>query len=399
MRKQRKMACLGLATMLCWAIFLEAGGNERAGRWLGTRKVENGIEVISNSASPQYGQVRLDFREVASIACGENRKDIFNWIDRIVVAQDDSLYALDGEKCSVYHFDKNGVFLGKFGKKGEGPGDFKRPSDLYCDAKGNIYVLDETRISVFNAAGENNRQIKLQKSGDEFSVVPDGGFIVSGTDYSEKNSEYVVEKYDERFNKYKELFRVFAKKNTQRQVGKKRITYHLDHVYQPQIAFDKTISGCCIFGHTLEYALNIVDKSGKVNKIIKKEEKPAAISEREKSKIYDRFASRMEKSWSKEILREALQFPAHRPFFNRIIVDDQGRIFVFRVGSVLDSPKSEEVRADLFNQDGHLIYEVLMPFVPDFIKNGIFYRISEDEESGDVEIKLYHALNWGQLEK
>ena len=33
------------------------------------------------------------------------------------------------------------------------------------------------------------------------------------------------------------------------------------------------------------------------------------------------------------------------------------------------------------------------------VTNGIFYRISEDEESGDVEIKLYHALNCGQLKK
>jgi len=388
-----------LAIVLSRGIGLAADGSDKETKWLGEKIMENGVAVISNPASPQYGQVKLDLREVAAIASGENRQDLFKWIDKIIVAHDDSLYALEGNKCTIYHFDKNGIFINKFGKKGEGPGEFKRPSDLCCDAKHNLYVLDGTIISVFNSAGEHKKQIKLPKYAHEFIVVPDGGFIVSGTDYSEKSSEYVVERYNERIDKKKDIFRVFAKKNTQRQAGKRHLTFHVDHVYQPLLVFEKTIAGRCIFGNALEYELQVIGESGEVIKRIMKAERPKKISAKEKEIIYNFYAPKYEKKWTKAVLKEAVQFPDHRPFYNKILGDDQGRLFVFKVGSVLDGEKNGNVHADLFNCEGCFVHEVVMPFVPDFIKNGILYWISEDDESGEVAIKLYQVQNWQQLKK
>lgn len=397
MQEQRKVFCICLAVILFGGFYLLANRGSKNTECTGEKRMENGVEIISNPDSPQYGQVRLDLQEIAAIAFGENNQDLFSRIEKIVVAKDNSFFALESDKCAVYHFDKNGAFINKFGRKGAGPGEFKRPSDLYCDDKGNIYVLDGTVISVFNSQGEHKKQIKLPKFTYEIFVVPNGGFSTSRTDYSEKGIEDVVEKYDERIKKETELFRFFREKITQRRMGKRFVSFHVDHAYQPRLVCEKTIAGRCIFAYSLEYALNVIGQSGKVIKRILKAEKPKKISEKEKEAIYNLFAPKNEKNWTKPVLQEALQYPAHRPFFNRILADDQGRIFVFKVGSVLDGEKSGNIHADLFNREGCFVQEVLMPFVPNFIKEGILYRVNEDDESGEVAIKLYQVRNWQQL--
>ena len=387
-----------VAVAIGWGMGLVADGHGKEAKWAGERSMENGVEVVRNPAAPQFGVVNLDLRETAAIHHGENEQDVFLRIKAMAVAPDNSLYALDARQCAVYRFDGNGAFKGRFGKKGEGPGDFKYPSDLAWGDNGCLHVLDDAIISSFSPEGDLLEQFKLPNQADVFCPLSGGGFIVSGMVFTEKESGFAVAHHDGRDGR-KELFRVMNKKITGRQSGKKYTSFFVQHEYEPPLALARAADGGCAFGYGAEYAMQVFDGAGTTRRKIIVAEKPIKINEAEKKNIYDHFATKLEAKWTKAVLQEAVQFPAHRPFFNRILADGQGRLFVFRVESVLTADKNGAARADLFGRDGRFLQEVRLPFAPDLIHRGTLYRIHEDPETGDIAIRLYRVLNWAQLKE
>jgi diacylglycerol O-acyltransferase / trehalose O-mycolyltransferase len=73
----------------------------------------------------------------------------------IEFAPDGSFYVLDVGNLRVQHFAKDRTFLGSWGTKGPGPGQYKDPIGLAVDAHGVVYVLDDQRslVEMYDADG------------------------------------------------------------------------------------------------------------------------------------------------------------------------------------------------------------------------------------------------------
>lgn len=65
------------------------------------------------------------------------------------------LFVVDAAAANVSIFDLKGRLLTRFGKKGNGNGEFNVPTHLYVDRENRIYVTDSLnfRVQVFDAAG------------------------------------------------------------------------------------------------------------------------------------------------------------------------------------------------------------------------------------------------------
>ncbi|NOY87512.1 MAG: 6-bladed beta-propeller [Deltaproteobacteria bacterium] len=63
-------------------------------------------------------------------------------------ADNEFIYVLDRENFSVSKFDLKGNFILSFGKKGIRTGEFRDPVDLAVDFQGYVYVLDRNRGAV-----------------------------------------------------------------------------------------------------------------------------------------------------------------------------------------------------------------------------------------------------------
>ncbi len=63
------------------------------------------------------------------------------------------VYVADFMNHRIQVFDRNGGFLGSFGRQGSRRGEFERPTDLDVGPDGRIYVVDfgNDRIQVFAA--------------------------------------------------------------------------------------------------------------------------------------------------------------------------------------------------------------------------------------------------------
>ena len=66
-----------------------------------------------------------------------------------------NIYVTDEGNNRIQKFDSRGSFLTKWGREGSGPGQFKAPWGVACDALGNVYVVDQGnhRIQKFDANG------------------------------------------------------------------------------------------------------------------------------------------------------------------------------------------------------------------------------------------------------
>ena len=79
----------------------------------------------------------------------------------IAFAPNGELVVTDGYgNARLVRYTKDGKYLGEFGTRGNGPGQFQLPHNVVIDAKGLIYVSDRDnqRIEIFDAKGKYLRQ-------------------------------------------------------------------------------------------------------------------------------------------------------------------------------------------------------------------------------------------------
>lgn len=78
-----------------------------------------------------------------------------------LVISGDRLYVADSARHRIAMFDLRGKYLGGFGQRGDGPGEFNFPTHVAADARGRIYVTDAMngRVQVFDGKGGFQRQL------------------------------------------------------------------------------------------------------------------------------------------------------------------------------------------------------------------------------------------------
>ncbi len=86
--------------------------------------------------------------------------DTFNRPSGVVVAPNGDIFVADGHggdsNARIVKFSKDGKFLKAWGKKGSAPGEFNEPHGIAMDAKGRIFVADRAnnRIQIFDQEGK-----------------------------------------------------------------------------------------------------------------------------------------------------------------------------------------------------------------------------------------------------
>ena len=98
-----------------------------------------------------------------------------------VAEVDQFIYVTDTNNKRVQVFDLAGTPIYKFGKEGEGPGEFKFPYGVDGDSQGNVYVSDLYNgcISVFDSKG-NFIKYFAEKDPNEKIIEAPGSLRISG---------------------------------------------------------------------------------------------------------------------------------------------------------------------------------------------------------------------------
>ena len=362
-------------------------GNQKA-EWKGRIETENGVKVVKNPSDPLYGEIKLKIEEDLVLGSEKDENYLFYRVWDIAVNDRGDIYVLDSGKYRIQKYDKDGRFLQTIGRQGQGPGEFERPVGLYLDKKGNINVLGYPKIYLFNHKGEFIKT--LITSFFVTNIVPDGEGNLIATAYVR----------DERMQNFGVLIL-----NPDGEISKKIAEFPgipmirggatIAHDYTPLLRIAAVGDKGFVYGYPLEYKLFLADWSGENILIIKKDEAYHTLSRGERDKIINEHLERIK--WPKNIIEDALNLPKHRPFFNRILVDDKERIFVKKRKSILD--ESEEEEFDIFSPEGLYLYSTKFSFAPMAIKAGYLYHTTYSEQTGETKVIRYRIKNWNQIKE
>jgi len=87
-----------------------------------------------------FGEIKFELEEDLSIGSEENENFLFYRAWNIAVDKEGNIYVSDGGNHRIQKFDSDGNHLQTIGRKGQGPGEFESPSNLFLDFEGNIQL-------------------------------------------------------------------------------------------------------------------------------------------------------------------------------------------------------------------------------------------------------------------
>lgn len=358
--------------------------------WQGEIDYENGVKVVKNPAEPVHGEIIFDLEKDLSIGNDSDENYMFFRTGGIATDSQGNIYVVDGGNHRIQKFRNDGQYLQTIGRKGQGPGEFESPYDVWLDAEENIYVSEGMKIQIFNKDGEFIRSVKLLNFITEFGITDEGNILACAFGRSEEGQtrELVC------INSEGKSEVIVSFPSPMRIVRRGNNAFGLTHDYTPDLVFCPVDEKSGIYGHSSEYRLFVFKSSGEVAYIIEKDEPPYTISQKEKDKIVnDIIDSQQERGtpWPKGVVEEGANFVKYRPFYNRILKDDEGNIYVRKLKSVFDERQIDEF--DIFNKDGHYLYKTKLPFTPHLIKGGYIYHVHTDEGTGEIKLTRYKVKN------
>lgn len=367
-------------------------------QWQGRVEDKSGVKVVVNPDVPLYGEITLELEEDLVIGSEEDENYMFYDLVDFTVDSQENFFVLNGGSYRVQKFDRDGNYIQSFGGRGQGPGEFEQPFLIYSDKEGKIFVYDTLRrnLHVFRNDGQFEKTIKSQLSAFGIGGISSGNIIMKALSYSPEGSTDDIIIADAMGEKIKTVASYPIESGP-------RIKGHsLSNPYRHRLFFCPISDGRSIYGHSSEFHIYVISNSGEIDLKIEVSKRPEEISQKEKENLIQGYLARREQmpigeKLSKNDVTNAYVFPEHKPFFNGIWTDSEDRIYAREMK--IYNPEDRSQRFGVFDKDGHYLYKIDMPFQPKILRDGFFYSLETDLESGYMKIKRYRIKNWSQIKE
>lgn len=376
-----------------WMVFgFTFGQADQAGPagWNGRIVVENGIRTVKNPDQPLYGEFALELEEDLAIGGEPEKEDYYfpKGTSGLAVDEEGNIFISDWTNTRVQMYDQTGKFIRTIGRKGQGPGEFRDPGRLQFDGSGRFCVFDMRAIQIFDKMGRFVEKIPTMAVNDPF-LLSSGA--VYWREYTGRKPgafmESILKKEPE-----ESAARVIARFRGE---FRENQTYFVHHLYTSRVSLTPIDESSFAYGFSADYRLFIADASGQTVLIVERDEAPAKITAAEKDWIRKQDSFLAYGSGPVSDPRKEMIFPDHRPYFQKLLADDQGRVYVMKLKPALESDSS--ARADVFSRAGICLYRLTIPVQPYLIKAGFLYELRVDKEAGEFRIIRHRIKNWDRM--
>jgi len=423
------IACLILALTLA-----ACGGSKPSGAgtqpWQGTAVTEGDVTTVrTESGSVWQGTAKL----VEELSIGEEIGEEPYMLGRIsaVSATDDRIYALDAQVPIVRAYDQEGVHLFDIGRGGQGPGEFEQPTFMALDRLGNVFVLGQGEIEIFSPDGEHLDTWGLEGI-SAFSWFNTANIGLDGTAYV----PVILDREGMSLGAWKVGYAEFREGLEAATRPLPEFDYEAPVVemvsrteeyirvssifpaFVPRRAWAISSRGSIIAGSGDDYRFEVHHADGSVL-VIENTWDPVPVENAEGAWHRDLLradvADAQETSgWDPESMP-----PSHKPAFEQLVPDENGRIWVIRPGPGIRLPDCNEnaieadefrdepcwfdsVLLDVFDEQGRYLGAVEMPeefygMTHRFIRSRPFIRddimiVTVEDESGTIQVKRFRIV-------
>jgi len=155
-------------------------------KWKGRIYKEHGITVVESEGLGLWGDEineKIKIKENLSLGVEEGQEFlVFHSNLDIAVDSELNIYVLDIRNHRLLKFDKQGNFIWKAGRKGQGPGEFRNPEKVKISPSTEICVLDyPSYIHLFDVQGKHKQTVNLKVRCGDFYFLPDGRLLINRT--------------------------------------------------------------------------------------------------------------------------------------------------------------------------------------------------------------------------
>jgi hypothetical protein len=145
--------------------------------WQGKEQEREGVVHVFNPAEPYSAPVVVAPKELWRAGGEDDEEVLFGIVTQITSDDRGYVYVLDAQLNQVVIFSPEGEYLRAIGRDGEGPGEFRRPSDLFLTGDGNVAVMQRMpgRIVVLTPEGEPAGDMRVPQPEDGGMQMFGGG--------------------------------------------------------------------------------------------------------------------------------------------------------------------------------------------------------------------------------
>lgn len=388
--------------MLLVTLLLAACGpaGEKAA-WLGTiDTLPGGAIVVSNPAAGVWDSA-TGWKLNEELVIGDGDTDTTALLSDVAALEVDSagrIYVLDRQRSAVTVFDHQGGFVRKFGREGDGPGEFRGPNGLDWDNQGRLWVVEgpSWRYSVFD--GEGNFIQTSRRVVGSYGWAWTGKFLHDGSlmeHVSKRESETRSQPYVARLDTTTQsmvdsLPLPFAHTgdNFFDFRNKDGIGTIMGIPFSPSYWSVIDPRGFLWLGRNDAYELTEIDLQGDTVRVIRKEHTAIPIEAAERDSALEHIRK----------IAQGAEFdegriPRLKPVLDRVLVSDSGYVWVMTV----EPAGTSGTRFDVFDPEGRYLGRVTTPrrvgpwrpAAPMVLRRGKVWAVVVDED--DVP----QVVRWG----
>jgi len=346
-------------------------------------KTENGVRVVRNPKTPvaRPGGTPAAVSLVEDLVIGNDtsREDHwFGFLNSLTVDETGRIYTLDPKDIRIRVFGPDGALVRAFGRKGQGPGEFSGPGGIIAAPDGTIAVSDVL----------NGRISYLTREGAHLKDTSFGTYRIAGLAIDGRSNLYAVHVNSP--NGDKQIWEIIKFDPELKPLLKIHSISGPFKLRSMNLISDRLFlalagEGRLAWMASTEYAIQVVDASGKTVMKIIKDCDPQRITEKDRQRyIKSRFPGAVPPQFE-------LVFPDFFPAASSFMTDDKGRIYV----RTYESDGRGGVALDVFDPAGLYVARFFAPEDEDavIVRNDKLYSIVKNSESGNPLVKRY-ALKW-----
>jgi hypothetical protein len=329
--------------------------------------------------------LRLEFKDELVLEAGSvpgiDRRAIFK---QVAVTPDNHLVVATWN--DVFLMKKHGGPLIRIGKKGPGAEYYSSVNFFSLDFSSNIYLFDGFTLHVFDKSGTFKKNIPILPKVSHvlpcIYISPTSDIFAFFRDSKTSPVKLVLEHRDISGRRAADIHS-FTDKSVH--VLKNMGLSTLFHEYMEDYYMVPVLNKEICFASNLVYQLHFYNPESKNHRTVKIAEKPEKISNHELNAFKDLHKSQYDR----------LIFPTHRPFFQGMLSDEKGRIYIIRTKPILDSDKRGRT-LDVFDQQGNFLFRCYIPCIPLCIKRGRIYYIPKIKGKPS-QLRLLRILNYEKI--
>ena len=296
-----------------------------------------------------------------------------------IVISNNQIFITEGINIFVFLID-NFKLITKFGKKGEGPGEFMNEDISLQILPDRILVSNSNKILFFSKNGKYKKETRIPSYVNIVKKISNN-YIGFKWDINPKADDFYISYnlYNSNFKKLKELHRGNSVIHKNRSID----------IFE--IFFYDVVKNKIVIAHRKGFCVDIFDTDGNKLNSITRNIKPIPFSEKDKQDVVSYWASLPYYKGFYESVKKRLNFPKYYPEIY------QCRVSSTKIYIITYLTKDNKRECFVYDLDGKYLKRIFLPLkIESPVDHGIFtiynnklYQVIENLNDETWELNIY----------